>query len=72
MFQMMGRMLMTFGIILTAIGALIYFGSKIGIGRLPGDIVIRKGNFTFYFPLITSLLLSLVLTILFNLFRFKK
>ncbi|HAG07901.1 MAG TPA: DUF2905 domain-containing protein, partial [Peptococcaceae bacterium] len=41
-----------------------------GIGRLPGDIVIRKGNFTFYFPLVTSIILSIVLTLLLNvLFR---
>lgn len=40
-----------------------------GLGRLPGDIVFHKGNFTFYFPLVTSLLLSLLLTLVFSLFR---
>ncbi|MGQ9712561.1 MAG: DUF2905 domain-containing protein [Desulfotomaculales bacterium] len=64
-------MLLLFGVILVVIGGLMLLGGKIpGIGRLPGDIVIRKGNFTFYFPLVTSIILSIVLTLLFNvLFR---
>ena len=45
-------------------------GSRIpGLGRLPGDIVYRKGNFTFYFPLVTCLLLSVILSLLLSLFR---
>jgi len=69
--QGLGRMLLLFGVILVVIGGLMLMAGKIpGIGRLPGDIVIRKGNFTFYFPLVTSIILSLVLTLLFNvLFR---
>ncbi len=47
------------------------FGKIPGLGRLPGDIYIRKGNFMFYFPLATSLVLSLVLTLAFSLFGRK-
>ncbi|HHY78764.1 MAG TPA: DUF2905 domain-containing protein, partial [Thermoanaerobacter sp.] len=54
---------------LILIGVLFSVGSKIGLGRLPGDIVYQKGNFTFYFPIMTSLLLSLFLTLIFWLFR---
>lgn len=61
-----GRILMVFGLILLALGALFAFGQKlVPFGRLPGDIVLRRGNFTFYFPLVTCLLLSLALTLVF-------
>lgn len=72
MFQSIGKMLIFFGIILAAVGAVIYFGGRVGIGRLPGDIYYRRGNFTFYFPLISSILISIILTILFNLLRFRR
>jgi len=62
-------MLIFMGAILILIGVLFSVGSKIGLGRLPGDIVYQKGNFTFYFPIMTSLLLSLFLTLIFWLFR---
>lgn len=62
-------MLLVLGGVLLVLGLLLTFGSKIpGLGRLPGDIVYRKGNLTFYFPLVTSLLLSLLLTVILNLF----
>jgi len=65
-FSDFGRILMVFGVILLALGALLTFSSRLlPFGRLPGDILIRRGNFTFYFPLATSLLLSLVLTLVF-------
>ena len=64
-----GRALLILGAVLLVVGLLFTVGSRIpGVGRLPGDIVYRKGNFTFYFPLVTSLLLSLVLTAVLNLF----
>ncbi|HHY92423.1 MAG TPA: DUF2905 domain-containing protein [Firmicutes bacterium] len=44
-------------------------GRFLNLGHLPGDIFVRRGNFTFYFPLVTSLLLSLILTLILNLFR---
>lgn len=63
----MGKMLILFGVVLIAMGLLLTFAEKIpGIGRLPGDIYIRKGNMTFYFPVVTSILVSLVLTLLLN------
>jgi hypothetical protein len=65
-----GRTLLVLGAVLLVLGLLLTFGSRIpGLGRLPGDIVYRKGNFTFYFPLVTSLLLSLLLTAALAFFR---
>ncbi|WP_341474393.1 DUF2905 domain-containing protein [Heliorestis acidaminivorans] len=59
---------MMIGLALIAVGGLLWFLSQfISIGRLPGDISFQKGNMTFYFPLATGLLLSLILTILLNL-----
>jgi hypothetical protein len=66
----LGRVLLVVGGLLVVVGLVLTFGIRVpGIGRLPGDIVYRKGNFTFYFPLVTSILLSLVLTLLLSLFR---
>ena len=70
--QSMGKMLIILGIIIILVGAGLMFGSRLGIGRLPGDIFVRRGNFTFYFPLVTSIVLSILLTVLFNIFRFRK
>jgi hypothetical protein len=62
-----GKNLILFGVILIALGALlVVFGRLPWIGKLPGDIVIKKGGVSFYFPLATMLILSLILTILFN------
>lgn len=66
----LARMLILFGLVLAAIGGLLLFIGKVPfIGRLPGDIYIQRKNFSFYFPLTTSILLSILLTILFSLFR---
>jgi hypothetical protein len=66
----MGRVLLIVGGVLALVGLALLFGARVPfLGRLPGDIVYRKGSFTFYFPLVTSLLLSLVLTAVFALFR---
>lgn len=68
-FSYFGRVLILLGVFIMIIGALMLLGGKIpGIGRLPGDIVIRKGNFTFYFPLATSIILSIILSLLLALF----
>jgi hypothetical protein len=64
-----GRMLVVVGAVLVVVGLLLSFGARLPIGRLPGDIVYRKGNFTLYFPLVTSILLSLLLTAVFALLR---
>jgi hypothetical protein len=69
--QEFGKILMLSGIVLLVAGAALYFLKGIPfLGKLPGDILIKKENFTFYFPLATSLLLSLLLTLL--LYFFKK
>jgi uncharacterized membrane protein YkgB len=66
----LGKMLILLGVFIILIGVLLLIGEKIPwIGRLPGDIVIRRKNFTFYFPLATSILLSIILTLLLTLFR---
>lgn len=65
----MGKWLVVFGLVLVGLGLVLWLGAGRGwIGRLPGDIHIQKGNFTFYFPLTTCLLLSVVLTLIFRLF----
>lgn len=70
--QFFGKFLIFFGILLIILGAILIITPKIPfLGKLPGDIYYRKENFTFYFPLATSLLLSLILTILLNLFLKK-
>ena len=63
-----GRLLMIGGILLFVVGGLVFLAAKFGIpfGRLPGDIHIEGKNTTFYFPLVSSILISIVLTILFN------
>ena len=64
-----GKLLIGLGIAMIAIGGvLLLFGKIPFIGKLPGDIMVQKKNFTFYFPLATSILLSLLLTFLFWLF----
>ncbi len=64
-----GRTLLYLGLALVVVGLLWMAAERLGFGRLPGDIVIRKKNFTFYFPILSSIVVSLVLTLLFNLFR---
>ncbi len=69
-FGPLGKMLILLGVFIILIGILLVIGEKIPwIGRLPGDIIIRKKNFTFYFPIVTSILISILLTLLFALFR---
>ncbi len=64
--QHIGRLLVIFGAAIAAIGFIIVLSDKVPwLGRLPGDFVLQKKNFTFYFPLATSILVSLLLTILF-------
>ena len=65
-----GRVLVVVGGILVLVGALLILGGRVPwIGRLPGDIVYRRGHFTLYLPIVTSILVSLLLTLLFWLFR---
>jgi hypothetical protein len=62
----MGKLLIIAGVVLIGLGVLFTLGAKFGMGRLPGDIFIHKGNYSFYFPIVSSIVLSLVLTLLFN------
>jgi Protein of unknown function (DUF2905) len=62
-----GKWLLTFGLVLAVIGGLLLL-SRLGVNRLPGDIVIRGKTVSFYFPLGLSIVLSVVLTVLLNLF----
>ncbi|MFS8639366.1 MAG: DUF2905 domain-containing protein [Symbiobacteriaceae bacterium] len=66
-FSELGRWLFLLGAGIALFGLVIMLAGRIGFGGLPGDIVVRRGNFTFFFPLASSLVLSLVLTILLNL-----
>ena len=63
-----GRMLVLLGIVLVVVGGVVWLGGAAGVkvpflGRLPGDIHVERGNWSFYFPLTTSILLSIVLTL---------
>lgn len=62
--QSMGKILIFMGAILVLFGLLLSLSSKLPFGKLPGDIIIKKDNFTFYFPLATSILLSIILTVI--------
>ena len=63
----MGRLLVVIGLLVTGAGLLIMLG--VPLGRLPGDIVVRRGSGTFYFPLVTCIVVSVVLTLVMALFR---
>ncbi len=63
----MGKTLVLVGLGIAALGVIIMLGFP--IGRLPGDFVVKRDNFSFYFPMTTSIILSLLLTLLFAFFR---
>jgi len=65
----MAKWLITLGVLLIVLGLVWPLISKLGLGSLPGDIRIERRNFTFYFPLTSSLLVSLLLTLILWLFR---
>lgn len=69
----LGKLLLGVGLLLVVLGLLLQFGSKLPfrLGRLPGDIVVKRDSFTFYFPLATSVILSLVLTLVLSILRRK-
>jgi hypothetical protein len=58
----MGRLLILVGLVLVALGLLVTWGAP--IGRLPGDFTVRRGNVSFYFPLATSIVVSILLTLI--------
>ena len=66
----LGKLLIILGIVMALIGVGLLFADKIPyVGRLPGDIYVKRGNFTFYFPLATSIVISILLTLIFWIFR---
>ena len=67
----MQRILITIGVVLIVLGLLWPLLQKLGLGRLPGDLAIEKENFKFYFPITTSIIVSIVLTLLIWLFSRK-
>jgi ribose/xylose/arabinose/galactoside ABC-type transport system permease subunit len=67
MLQYIGRFLVTLGIVIALLGAVMLLPQKTGVnfpGRLPGDIIIQKRNFTIYFPITTSIVLSILISII--------
>ena len=69
MFDGLGKYLILFGVALIAIGALFILAQRVPwIGRLPGDIYIKKENFAFYFPITTGILLSVILSVVMTFF----
>jgi len=72
----LGRLFIILGILFLAIGLFLVFGSKIpflrNLGHLPGDISIRKDGFGFYFPIVTCLVISVFLTLIFQLIHWLK
>ena len=65
----MSRWLITIGILLILVGLLWPWITKLGLGRLPGDIAVEKENMRFYFPITTSIIVSIVLSLIFWFFR---
>ena len=69
-FAPIGKMLVLLGVFMIVVGLFFWLGDKIPwIGRLPGDILVKREKFTFYFPIVTCIIISIILTILFSLFR---
>ncbi|HOL22795.1 MAG TPA: DUF2905 domain-containing protein [bacterium] len=65
----LAKFLLLAGVILIIAAVMVEKGIKIPLGRLPGDIIIKKENFTLYFPLVTSILISIILTLIFSVLR---
>jgi len=73
MMSSMGKLLIIMGIFLVVVGVAFIWGPKIPfLGKLPGDIYVRKGNFAFYFPVVTCILISLILTLILTLIFGRK
>ncbi|TCS89552.1 DUF2905 family protein [Keratinibaculum paraultunense] len=65
----LGKILLYMGIVFILLGGVLILGEKLGFGKLPGDILIQRGNFTFFFPIVSMLIISIILTVLVNIFR---
>ncbi len=64
-----GRLLLIGGGVIALTGLILVVVNRLGLGRLPGDIFIQRENFTFYFPLATMIIISIILSVLVNLIR---
>jgi Protein of unknown function (DUF2905) len=65
----LGKLLIVFGVVMIVVGGIFLLGGKVPwLGRLPGDIRIERGNWSLYFPIVTSLVISIILTLIFALF----
>ncbi len=65
-FELIGRVLIVVGLVIVAMGGLLLLSGKLTwFGKLPGDIIIKRENFTFYFPLATCILISIFLSLIF-------
>lgn len=65
----MGRMVLMLGLLVAAVGVFMVLAGRVPfLGRLPGDVAVQRGNWSFYFPIATSILISLVLTVVLNVF----
>lgn len=65
--QFLGRALIGLGVIIVVAGLVVYFGGKVGffgLGKLPGDVRVERDNFSFYFPITTSIIVSIVLSLI--------
>ena len=65
----MQKLLIILGIVILVIGLLYPYIKKLGLGELPGDLMFKSGNSTFFFPIVTCIIISVVLTIILNLFK---
>ena len=65
----MQKILIILGIVILVIGLLYPYIKKLGLGQLPGDVIFKSGNSTFLFPVVTCIIISVVLSIIFNLFK---
>jgi len=64
-----GKLFVIIGLFMIVLGGILILGERFGFGKLPGDIFIERENFTFFFPIVSSLIISLILTLLLNIFR---
>ena len=67
--QDLGRVLLGIGVLIILIGLAMLLLGRLGLGKMPGDLVFRRGNFTLYFPIVSCIVISIVLSLLLWLFR---